>query len=53
MLYTNTRGSWLANLACIMISKDDHITEHFPTAEDIIHIPTFLKIPTSKNSLGL
>jgi hypothetical protein len=41
MLYT--RGSWLANLACIMISKDNTITEHFPTNNDIISIPTFLK----------
>lgn len=43
LLYT--RGSWLANLSCMLwVSKQDYkLPEHFPTDETLTKVPSFLK----------
>lgn len=40
MLYT--RGSWLANLACIEHCSELHLPESFPTPDSCVSIPSFL-----------
>lgn len=38
-----TRGSWLANLACLIQHQEGNLPKEFPTNETVLSIPSFLK----------
>ena len=38
-----TRGTWIANLACILLAQNINLPEDFPTSQNTIPIPTFLE----------